>query len=284
MITWIASYPKSGNTWVRLFLLAYQDPDAFDMNARPVNFSNDISPWAHEKVSPVPIEDLTADEARLLRSAALLHLLKRAGGTCYMKTHCANIVVNGVALIPPEITGKSIYIVRDPRDLVISYADHLGEDIDTAIAFLSNDGLRLDRGSEIHQPVMSWSTHVSSWIKPTSFYVLVVQYEDLIAGAGACFREILDFLELPFDKTRFEKALCLTEFDTLKAAEEKHGYGGAGSKQAKFFRRGKAGEWKRVLSREQVDQIQTTHGKLMTRWGYLADAGQKKESHLCLVS
>lgn len=273
MIRWIASYPKSGSTWVRLFLMAYENPAEFDFNRRPLHHRSDDNQSAYEQVSPVEVEALDAGEVRLLRGAVLVRLSRAAQsktkGPCYCKTHSANIVVNGLAWIPPEITERAIYILRDPRDVALSYADHLGESIDATIRTMGSEQHSIRRAVSIHVPILSWSVHVESWLRDTPFDKLALRYEDLITDPEKWFREVLKFFGFLFDQERFDAAMELTSFETLRAEEDKRGWNSCSKEQARFFRQGRAGAWRDVLTDEQAAQIEANHGETMRRCNYV---------------
>lgn len=273
MIRWIASYPKSGNTWVRLFLMAYDDPDAFDINARSGNHTQDTNAEIYEQVAAAELACLSDVEARLLRGAVLVRLSRRAqanaGGPAYLKTHSANVTVNGLAWIPPDFTDRALYILRDPRDVAVSLADHLGLTLDEVIATMADTQRKLDRGfGGVHVPLISWSMHVQSWRRALPYDQFALRYEDLLADPGRWFQAVLNFFGLLFDRGRFNDAMDLTTFDRLRAAEEKHGYDAKSAKQSRFFRKGKAGGWRDVLGAAQAARIEGDHGAVMGACGY----------------
>ncbi len=273
MIRWIASYPKSGSTWTRLFLMAYADPGAFDLNQRSANHTQDTNADVYEQVAKAELETLSDTEARLLRGAVLVRLSRLAqantGGPAYLKTHSANVTVNGLAWIPPDFTEKSLYILRDPRDVAVSLADHLGLSLDDAIAAMGDEQRKLDRGfGGVHVPLMSWSMHVGSWRRELPYDQFALRYEDLLADPGRWFQAVLNFFGLPFDRGRFNEALALTSFARLRAEEDQHGYDAKSGKQARFFRSGKVGGWRDVLSAEQAARIEADHEAVMRECGY----------------
>ena len=274
MIIWIGSYPKSGSTWVRLFLMAYADPGAFDLNQRSADHTQDTNTDVYEQVAAAELQCLSDAEARLLRGAVLVRLSRLAkansGGPAYLKTHSANVVVNGLAWIPPDFTDRSLCILRDPRDVVISLADHLGLGRDAAIDVLGDTQRKLDRGfGGVHVPLMSWSMHVGSWLRDLPYDQMAVRYEDFTADPDRWFQAVLNFFGLPFDRARFNEALALTSFDRLRAEEDQHGYDAKSGKQERFFRSGKAGGWRDVLSAEQAARLEADHGEMMRKCGYL---------------
>lgn len=274
MIRFIASYPKSGNTWLRLFLLAYSDPAAFDINGRSANFTLDTNADVYEQVAKEELQTLTDTEARLLRGAVLVRLSRLAWqhteGPAYLKTHSANVTVNGMSWIPPDFTERSVYILRDPRDVVVSMADHLGQSIDQTIGTMASEQRKLDRGfGGVHVPLMSWSLHVGSWLRDLPYDQMALRYEDMTGDPDRWFQAVLNFFGIAFERGRFNEALELTRFDRLKADEDARGFDARSGHQKRFFRSGQAGGWRDVLTGEQTARIEADHGEMMRQCGYL---------------
>jgi len=190
----------------------------------------------------------------------------------YVKTHCANLSVDGTALIPPALTESALYIVRDPRDVAVSYADHIGVDLDTAIRYMGDSERVLTKAGSVTQPIASWSFNVKSWLRELPYHRLAVRYEDLLDDPEHWFREILRFFGTLIDEGRFREALTLTSFDALKAAEDRVGYNPKSDEQQRFFRSGRADGWRDVLSDDQVRQIEADHGKVMKMCDYALEA------------
>ncbi len=271
MIRWISSYPKSGNTWVRLFLMAYADPGVFDINHRSTNYTQDTNPGIYQKVSPVDGEDLTETEVRLLRGAVLVWMVRRAPDKIlYLKTHSSNIAVNDLAWIPPEYTDRALYIIRDPRDVVVSLADYMDLSIDSAINVMANENQNLDKwGTILNVPLLSWSLHVQSWRRKLPYDTHALRYEDLIADPEQHFQFLINFFKQKFDRTRFNEAMNLTSFEALQRSESNTGFDSSSLKQKNFFRSGKAGSWTDVLTDQQEAKIIRSHKTVMQECGYL---------------
>jgi len=273
MIRWIASYPKSGNTWVRLFLMAYEDPAGFDPNQRSADQAIDTSPGFYEQAGGADIEALSGPEVLLLRGAALVRLNRQAhtntGGQVYLKSHSANVTLNGLAWIPPSYTDRTLYMLRDPRDVVVSMADHLGISIDEGLAVMADKLKMLGEPDALYVPLLSWSDHVESWLRDLPYDQFSLRYEDLLADPGRWFQAVLNFFGIAFDRARLNEAMELTSFDHLYAAEGVNGFDARSAHQARFFRDGKAGGWRDVLSGEQAARIEADHGEMMRQCGYL---------------
>lgn len=271
MIRWIASYPKSGNTWLRLFLQAYASPIQFDINKRLKGHIQDTGDEYLERVSPVPLEELTQQEFIALRGAVFVHMM-REHDPLNLKTHCANATFdNLLPLIPPSLTERAIYMIRDPRDVAVSYASHLGQTIDEVIDFMSNTEASTTRKKGPLQPLLTWSQHVRSWttMKPLKFPIFVLSYEGLIANTKAAFRKVLEFMEEEIDELRLARAIELTSFANLAKLESEHGFDANSQHQEHFFRRGVAGGWRDALTSAQAKRIEDDHGDVMKTWHYL---------------
>ena len=277
MIRWIGSYPKSGSTWVRLFLMAYQDPDGFGINRRSANHTQDTNSDVYEQVAAAELQCLSDVEARLLRGAVLVRLSRlaqaNAGGPVYLKTHSANVMLKGktwMAWIPPDFTEAALYVLRDPRDVAVSLADHLGLSVDDTIDAMGDELRKLDRGfGGVHVPLLSWSLHVGSWRRELPYPQFALRYEDMLGDPVRCFQAVLNFFGLAFDRGRFDEALARTTFDRLKSDEDASGYDAKSDHQSRFFREGKAGGWRGVLSAEQAARVEVAHGAVMRESGYL---------------
>ena len=270
-IRWLASYPKSGNTWVRMFLEAYATRCEIDLNAAYRFVTSDLKPELFQMMMPRPVTELTLSEQFMYHGGAMLNLIKLSGTKdAYVKTHNAKAIVDGYQLIPPQISGKSVYILRDPRDVVISMSEHFGKDIDTSIIDLA-DQTRAGRTVVfgLHHMFMDWSNHVKSWGKENkNVPTLIIKYEDLLTNPVKAFKAILEQFDIDYEEKRFEYAFIQSNFKTLQNKEEQTGFIEKASGD-KFFRVGKTGQWKTVLTKKQIDQIESDHGEVMKRYGYI---------------
>ena len=268
-IHWLASYPKSGNTWVRALLYAYQF-GTVSLQQMKGHVTGDQTPGAWFAASPIPWSLLNNDQKLLLRYPALMIIITmNMQETCILKTHCANIRTNSIDLIPEELTGQSVYLVRDPRDVVISYAHHMGIDLDAAIARMGKIGCVLNNeDNNIVQPTGSWSVSVKSWYEGGSFERSIIRYEDLQKDTAYELTHILEcfYPDEEVDQERVKHAVALCEFEKLKRMEEKDGFQES-TKNGEFFRKGKS-TWREVLTNEQVKQIESDHGEWMGKMGY----------------
>lgn len=265
-IWWLASYPKSGSTWVRAFIAAYRS-GALDINNMP-GVVGDLNDYFHQVVSPVPIGTISLGEYLCIHPAALLHLSRlQRDEPVLVKTHNANTLVDRMPLIPVQLTKGVIYIIRHPGDVCISWSEHLGCSIDDAIDRMEDERFIINTDSNLTHILSSWSTHVSSFTKEHEFPVAVLRYEDLISDPSTHFRALLDYLGMEYNESRFSAALKLSTFRQMQHQERENGFGER-KHQATFFSRGTAGHWREILTNDQIERIEQAHIEVMQRHGY----------------
>ena len=260
---WLASYPKSGNTWVRMFLEAYGSGQLDINRMQPTD--SDINEFAWQSISPLPISQIGQDVQLLMRNAVLVYLIAGARRRpVIIKTHNINTQVNHIDPIPESLTAGGVYLVRDPRDVAISFAKHLGVDIDEAIRRMVNRDYILQKDGCAFQLLGTWSHNVKSWKD-----FCVVRYEDLLEDPHRWFTEILKGFRLKVNKKRLGKAIRLCEFERVKKQESKRAFTETSPHTDSFFHHGTSGHWKDILSPDQARRIENDHREVMEQYGYL---------------
>jgi aryl sulfotransferase len=281
-IIWLASYPKSGSTWVRMLLACF-------LHDKPVKIANMSAEWLGEgEVSPEVWEHLydkpaykITDEEFAMGRATLHGILAdpelrrrlpgRVGdlenGSIVVKTHSAITTDHGYDTITPQFTNGAIVVVRDPRDVAVSYAHHFGKTIEEAINDMGEQ-IEVKETGGLHYTVGSWSFNVISWTEEPGLPLLLVRYEDLHAKPKVVFRNILRFLDIKYTKERVARAVKYAEFSRLQKEEAKDGFEEAATQDRPFFRSGKVGGWRKTLTGEQAKVITERHGLAMRAVGY----------------
>ncbi len=271
-IIWLASYPKSGNTWLRAFLanLFSGADEPFDVN-RLADFTlSDMRAGYYEEVAHRPIGGIEAREVNRLRPEVHRYLASQRPDTVFVMTHHAIGHVDDVATITPEVTEGAIYIVRNPLDLVISYADHTGLTLDDAIDAINRPDNFLDsQGRVVFQYLSSWSEHVKSWTTAPGLTHHLMRYEDMLDDAALTFGALAGFLGLSVEAEIMERAIRFSAFAELKKQEKAGGFRERSARAEAFFREGRQGVWREVLTPAQVDRLVEAHGETMARYGYL---------------
>lgn len=272
-ILWLASYPKSGNTWLRAFIHNLMRPAAkegpIDINEMSALTTGDsMVQWFRHLDARPPLAWSRQDVAKMRRGAQLA-MMASSPRTVIAKTHNALLELHGYPTINMDLTAGTIYVVRNPLDLVISLADHYGVDIDKAIEVMgdTNNGGMAD-GNIVYEIHSSWSVHVKSWTQNPHPGLHVVRYEDMLAKPLHTFGGITKFLGLKPPREVLERAIEQSSFKNLRAQEEAKGFQEKSAKGTKFFRVGKSGQWRDVLTPGQIDQVVSKHQEQMTRFGY----------------
>lgn len=274
-IIWLASYQKSGSTWVRAFLhnlfLNADAPLALpETRGGEISASASSLHWYRGLDKRDPQNWSTRDVA-MMRPRVQEMIAKSRSGSVFCKTHLPLIKLYDQPTINMSATAGAIYIVRDPRDVVISFADFHGIPIDRAIVWLGEKNLEVPASErQVSEPMGSWTLHVKSWTANPSPAIHIMRYEDLHKDTRKSFDDLAKFLGLDVKPDRMERAIKNTSFKTLRALEDKHGFDERSPSQDRFFRRGIAGGWRDALTPEQARQIEEDHGEQMKCFGYEA--------------
>jgi len=271
-IIWLASYPKSGNTWLRAFLHnLLRDPAMpMEINALDRFTHGDTLRYWYEQVAGEPIGDWAPDRIARLRPQVHLLLTRTFPDSVFVKTHNALAEIQGVPLITMEYTTAAIYVVRDPRDVAISMTHHFGLSLDQAVQMLNNpEAATAMDDRNVQQFYGTWSDHVRSWTAQPAEGLHVIRYEDMHLRPRAAFGEVVRFLGLPPDRRRLDKAIRFSSFKVLQNQERRSGFKERSSFAQAFFRSGRPGQWKGLMSAEQAAAIEAGHAEVMKRYGYL---------------
>ena len=274
-IVWLASYPKSGNTWIRCFLDAYF-LNELDLNDIVTSVTDDIvglyQPGDSTDISKAPI-----DIQHLCRPMALLRLVNMHNNTrgnnlpLFVKTHSPHLIANGVEYLPESLTKCVIYIVRDPRDVLPSFSKHMGKNVDTGLEWMQ-DKYRTLGGTDRRtgELISSWDNHVLSYIHADTHNVHYIRYEDLLNDPEQYFKKILEHSGITPDLERIRKAIDLTQLEKLKEKEQKEGFRESSpfAKNEFFGDGGTKGRDK--LQPKHLYRIEKAFGRVMKKLNYIA--------------
>jgi hypothetical protein len=272
-LIWIASYPRSGNTWFRMALSCLLSNEIqLDINAPKLDqIAN--SRGMFDTFSGLRSSELTAKEILKLRPKVYQLLSKSTAERVYLKTHDQFASIpGGGKLFPADCSFGCIYIIRNPLDVAVSCAAYFGKTIDETIRDMNDPDFTLNSSKRNLIPVLeektgNWSNHAESWMS-SSLPLLFIRYEEMLADPRATLLRAMNFLELDLPAESVDRAIAATSFSALKSAETNHGFKEKRQKADAFFRSGKAGDWQTKLSTEQRLKIIRDHGKTMNRFGY----------------
>lgn len=271
-LVWLASYPKSGNTWLRLLLhnFVLQPQRPFDINGLHAFSTSEDMAAHYQPHDPRPATEYSELDVQRMRPLVHRSLRDRHDGVVFAKTHNAFMVVHGVPLVTPDATSAAIYVVRDPRDVAVSYSHHFGIGIDAAIDIMASpDAATGGTRTRVFGWPSSWSLHVQGWAGQKHARIHVMRYEDLHADTASTFAAAIRFFGLPVPQDRLERAVAHSRFEVAKEQEMRHGFVEHPQIRGAFFREGRAGGWSDVLSAAQAARITRDHGAQMAMHGYV---------------
>lgn len=277
-IVWLASYPKSGNTWLRAFLanLMRNPAKPLPINDLPNHILGDNLLLHYAQLSGIKADDLTPEDIIRLRPKVHQWFALSRGEDVFVKTHNAVLIVDDCPLITPSVTAGAIYVVRNPMDVAVSFAHHYQVSYERAVESLCEEGYYLPPSSgQITQYLSSWSRHVRSWTKAPGLSVHVMRYEDMTKSPAKAFGGLVKFMGLPKDPARLKKAIKFSSFKELSGQEKKVKFvESRPDGTTPFFRAGQAGSWQELLTDSQVETLIDAHRDVMTELGYLTKSGK----------
>ncbi|HEX3010408.1 MAG TPA: sulfotransferase domain-containing protein [Syntrophomonadaceae bacterium] len=279
-IIWLASYPKSGNTWFRSFIsnLLSEKDNPVNINAMltdGIASSRGIfDDWAGIEAS-----DLTFDEIDLIRPDIYKRMIDEAKRNLYIKVHDAYTYLPDSRPLFPGHRAKAIYLIRNPLDVAVSFSYHAASTLEQTIAGMNDPEFAFCAGStrlhnQLRQKLLSRSSHVQSWADNGHIPVEVIRYEDMKSHPLETFKRAVDFIGLDYDDQQIYKAIQFSDFKVLKQQEEKDPFKERPPQAESFFRQGNSGDWTNHLSYAQINNIIATHKEIMQRFGYLNKKGE----------
>ncbi|MEO6969194.1 MAG: sulfotransferase domain-containing protein [Rhodanobacteraceae bacterium] len=274
-IVWLASYPKSGNTWLRAFLanLIANRADPLPLNELPNYADDEALPDRFSELAGRPSSELTIDEIAALRPQVHTLIAQRAQGTQLVKTHNMSGAFDSHPLHNWQVTAGAIYVVRNPLDVAVSMTHHFGLSIDEAIERLGDGNVATANDSLfVSQILGSWSQHVAGWVDLAERLgprMVVLRYEDLLEKPVKSFAKAAKLMGISQDKVRIERAVRHAGFQSLATLEKRDGFIEAINEKSRFFRSGRSNQWREAMNREQVARVVRDHREQMKRFRYL---------------
>jgi Sulfotransferase domain len=274
-ITWLASYPKSGNTWLRAIVDRIVRPERpFDLNALGETapaFSGLTERFIADHGAEVPVS--APGEVRRYWAATQHAICSSSTREIFLKTHNIAAKLDCGYFPDPNLTQSVIYIVRDPRDVALSFAYHYRYPLGLAVAALCSSSTFNFKPHLIGRTelLMSWGEHVDSWTSLKRFPLLVLRYEDLLANAETGVCRIAGFLGEQVSEEQVKDVVAATSFEQLRRQEAERGFTEAVRKGG-FFRVGKAQQWREIRDQSVFQPFLDRFTRPMRRYGYLKGA------------
>jgi hypothetical protein len=275
-IIWLASYPKSGNTWFRVFLsnLLSEKEEPVHLNqlhSTPIASGRTL----FDENAGVSSSDLSLEEIENLRPGIYREITSNSEDLIYQKVHDAwKLAPSGEPLFPANVTKAVVYFIRNPLDVTVSFAHHSSATLEKTVKEMNDpDNAFCEKPGKLYnqlrQDLLNWSGHVNSWVNDSGLSVVVLRYEDILDNPYREFKKALDFIGLDFSENKIRSAIENAEFNKLKELEAKEGFNEKPIKMQTFFREGRSGSYRNHLDNNLVKEIISVHGEVMRRYRYL---------------
>ena len=280
MIIWLASYPKSGNTWLRSLLASYYFSRDGSFNFKLLD---NIDQFPSTQFFRDKKDTFSAPEDTSNLWLSEQEKINQDNKIRFLKTHNALCKINSNSFTNEKNTLAGIYIIRDPRNIVTSLANHYQVDVNKAFDFMKDEKKALiEKVNERYLgfvPILSWALHQESWIKCTKFPILTIRYEDLQLETFQTFIKVIKFinklsnLENLINETKAKKSIISCEFEKLKKLENKNGFSEAmvdkkTKKKISFFNLGRKNDYKRLLQTNLIDEMSSLYNQQIKKFNY----------------
>ena len=286
---WISSYPKSGNTWLRLILCGLfftEDGNLnnFDLLKKIPGFDS-LKNFNFVKEKSLKDYDIIFngteynEESVLTYSKYWIEAQKRISidkeKFGLFKTHNARVKINNNYYTDSSITLGFIYISRDPRDIVISYSKHINKNMDETISFLL-DGQIMKKekiGNKMPEIILNWRDHYLSWKKFSEVPSLFLKYEDMLNNIELEVQKITNFfyknynIKITNESSKIKNIIKSTKFDNLKKKEFQYGF--PEHSHSTFFRIGQQKQWSKILNQKQIEAIEKKFKNQLIELNYI---------------
>ena len=269
MIIWIASYPKSGNTWVRSLLSTYLYSEDGNFNFSLLKKILKFPSKKYLQYFTKDFTDIKKVSQHWISAQERINLFNE-NKSILLKTHSALCTLENNPFTNKENTQAVIYIVRDPRNVITSVGNHYSMNVQESYDFITDNNkiISIDKwGGDnfgISEVLGSWSTHYKSWKNIKFAPILNIKYEDLINDTKKSLIEIINFLkkftDIKIDDKKILKTVESCNFENLRKMEKNEGffeaaYSEKSNKKVDFFHLGKKNNWKNLLNQEMEKKI-----------------------------
>ena len=282
MIFWIASYPKSGNTWVRALLSSYYYSDDGFFNQRLL-----------ENIGQFPeknyFNDFDYDPKNIIDTSKFWikaqEKINNDNKLRFLKTHNILGKINKFSFTDKKNSIGGLYIVRDPRNVITSLQNHFELNMDDALNFMLDDkkfiyDYRKKNDFGDFQFISSWEKNYQSWIKQINFPIKVIKYEDLNNKTYETFKEIIQFVDdvinnkKNFNDLKAKNTIQSTTFAKMKQIEKTDGFfesvlSKKKSNKIPFFHLGPKNDWKKLISKDYQKKLNLIFKKNLVELNYI---------------
>ena len=283
MIFWIASYPKSGNTWLRTLISSYYYSDDGIYSENLIKRIRQFPEKMHFTDFDYN-QNIVTDTSRFWIKAQ--EKINKDNKLKFFKTHNAFGALNNNHFTENKNSIGVIYIIRDPRNVITSLMNHYELDNEQAIKWMTNeknyiyDVINFDEdGYSDFQFISSWNTNYKSWLLQKKIPIKFIKYEDLLNQTFTVFKDVINFINITTrnnEKIKMDKlknSINSTFFDKLQDMEKKNGFSEAitskkNNKKIPFFNMGPKNDWKKVLDKNLINRLNDHFEKNLIELSY----------------
>ena len=280
MIIWIASYPKSGNTWLRALLASYYFTNEGSFS---LSLLDKIDAFPSDKFFKEYNDQFSKVEDTSKYWLKEQEKINKKNKITFLKTHSAIFKINGNSFTNKENSIGAIYIVRDPRNVITSISNHYQISIEDAFQFMKDEKRGIINKKDGRylgfQAVWSWSINQKTWVENNLFPVLVIKYEDLLKETYNTFRKVIEFINKIsnsskiFNKSKGKNSIKNTSFEKLQRMENDYGFAEAMNKKGtnkkiKFFNLGQKNNYKNLLSQDLIIKMNEFYKEELIKFNY----------------
>ena len=277
MILWLASYPKSGNTLLRSILATYFFSEDGIFNFNHLYKIGQFPSLIHFENLGIDTSDSDQIYTNIIKAQELINNSSKQ--LKFFKTHSALVKINNNNFTDLKNTLGAIYVIRDPRNVVTSFAHHYQIDSDEATKCLLNEKFWNYKNEKVPKTFLSsWKQNYNSW-KQLNDKTFFIKYEDLIKNKKTVLIRVFKFFEslgakIELDMVKLNKVIKSTEFENMKDMETKETFRESivdkeTGKKRPFFNLGPKNDWKKILSNENREKIEKAFKEEMLELGYL---------------
>ena len=280
MIIWLSSYPKSGNTWLRSLLASYYFSKEGDFNFNLLKNIDQFPSYDYFKnydktfINPTDTAEFWIEEQKKINSN---------NNVKFFKTHNALCKINNYSFTDSNNTLAAIYIIRDPRNVITSLANHYEIDADQAFEFMTTEQKAITQKKENSYvgfvALFSWIFHQESWTNNKLFPTLVIRYEDLQNETFLTLKKVIDFIEKQinsknsFNRDKAKKSVQSCDFERLKKLEINEGFNESpiskkDNSRINFFKLGKDNDYKKLLTEELISKMNLKFKNEIKKFNY----------------